>query len=829
MLTQTGPFSIPVRCTTRKCIVRATGSEGDGGGEEDSVEVDFGRVCVGETVRRSILLHNDGALPTEFSITPSTRSEPKSSEREVNESVAESVSGASSSQSSLPSVMSEVRGDWGAVARLKSSHRPVSRSTGELPQFVFAQQQADHSATPEDNETESSNTDKSRPGQRSGGPSKPATPVKLDQKLTKLNQRPVEQDHKSTSQDQKPTIPVKREATEDQLDSSQEKLHTSGHTQSREEETSAEENEKKAPAESSTREENISPAIVIEKNQAGYLDGYSSCRVDLAYSPTTASPSSQIFTISFTQTGVQPITVKARGEGLDLPIFVTRETIDLRICTTNRLYQDSVQVTNRGNAALRVAFQLPPELAPHLEISPPHGLVQGASSFSARLKFLPLPGIFAECDKYFEDDCLKVPAEIRVVDQVLPVPYSIHARVTTSDLVFSSSDIDFGTCTLHESVVATLSITNTSILPQEFGFVHLPDCVDVQPNDGFGTILPQETISLDLIFSANKPRDYSFELTCLTHLNRSFKISCKGRGVLPSLKLSENVVNFAATPLDSLTTARISITNPRLSRLSSAVIRGAVLPQGPKVFEFSVPDGVPMEISPRVGTIDLDESVSIELSYTPSLPVTAIREEAVRLATEAARIRTREEALAAQHKDLASTSTPEQKKGANRAESQKKKRKGKGEASSSGRESEASGRKSGGGGGGSFKTEGERSSQIQQGKTEGARSDKDDCSGEEGVKVDAPEEGSETWQQAVANLLNGFQNWTHQFSVPCFVSSAAPTSELDTVPYRYPPQSHTNTPTLHSPVPHSPYPQTRGYSVRGGKGSSGEAITADPL
>ena len=207
--------------------------------------------------------------------------------------------------------------------------QPVSRSTGQLPQFVFAQQQADHSATPEDNETESSNTDKSRPGQRSGGPSKPATPVKLDQKLTKLNQRLVEQDHKSTSQDQKPTIPVKQEATEDKLDSSPEKLHTSGHTQSREEEISAEEKEKKTPVESSTREENISPAIVIEKvctfhflhltvlfpcsyniylqNQAGYLDGYSSCRVDLAYSPTTASPSSQIFTISFTQTGVKPV------------------------------------------------------------------------------------------------------------------------------------------------------------------------------------------------------------------------------------------------------------------------------------------------------------------------------------------------------------------------------------------------------------------------------------------------------------------------------------------------------------------------------------------
>ena len=66
-------------------------------------------------------------------------------------------------------------------------------------------------------------------------------------------------------------------------------------------------------------------------------------------------------------------------------------------------------------------------------------------------------------------------------------------------------------------------------------------------------------------------------------------------------------MNFAATPLNSLITAHISLANPRLSRLSSPVIRGAVLPQGPKLFEFSVPDGVPLEISPQVGTLDLDE------------------------------------------------------------------------------------------------------------------------------------------------------------------------------------------------------------------------------
>ena len=44
--------------------------------------------------------------------------------------------------------------------------------------------------------------------------------------------------------------------------------------------------------------------------------------------------------------------------------------------------------------------------------------------------------------------------------------------------------------------------------------------VDVQPNDGFGTLLPLETIELDVLFSAKKAKEYSFELTCRSGINR---------------------------------------------------------------------------------------------------------------------------------------------------------------------------------------------------------------------------------------------------------------------------------------------------------------------
>lgn len=44
--------------------------------------------------------------------------------------------------------------------------------------------------------------------------------------------------------------------------------------------------------------------------------------------------------------------------------------------------------------------------------------------------------------------------------------------------------------------------------------------VDIQPNDGFGTILPLETLQLDVIFQPAKAREYSFELVCKSEIGR---------------------------------------------------------------------------------------------------------------------------------------------------------------------------------------------------------------------------------------------------------------------------------------------------------------------
>ena len=64
---------------------------------------------------------------------------------------------------------------------------------------------------------------------------------------------------------------------------------------------------------------------------------------------------------------------------------------------------------------------------------------------------------------------------ITVADQTRPVPFTVHAVVTGSDMQFDMTDIDFGHCTIYEANKATVKLTNHSILPQQFGFVGIPE------------------------------------------------------------------------------------------------------------------------------------------------------------------------------------------------------------------------------------------------------------------------------------------------------------------------------------------------------------------
>ena len=122
--------------------------------------------------------------------------------------------------------------------------------------------------------------------------------------------------------------------------------------------------------------------------------------------------------------------------------------------------------------------------------------------------------------------------------QTSSVPFFIKSIVTSSDIELSKHNIEFGKCTIYESVITSINMTNKCCLPQDYGFVHLPKVllihpsiylsiylssyqwITVQPNDGFGTLLPHETVSVDVIFSPDRACEYNTKIICKTGIDK---------------------------------------------------------------------------------------------------------------------------------------------------------------------------------------------------------------------------------------------------------------------------------------------------------------------
>lgn len=98
-----------------------------------------------------------------------------------------------------------------------------------------------------------------------------------------------------------------------------------------------------------------------------------------------------------------------------------------------------------------------------------------------------------------ETGLIEFTCKLAVDKQVLSDTVTIKAHITPSDMELSTTQLEFGTVAVDESAIASITIINKSALPQQFAFCELPRYIIVEPDDGFGTILPFETLEYDVI------------------------------------------------------------------------------------------------------------------------------------------------------------------------------------------------------------------------------------------------------------------------------------------------------------------------------------------
>ncbi|XP_070615226.1 cilia- and flagella-associated protein 74 isoform X2 [Erythrolamprus reginae] len=547
-LSQIGPFSIPLKCSTKKCVLSL-----------DKELIDFGMHVVGETISRPITLMNDGALGTRFRLQKS----------------------------------GGIETPW--VVPTPSIEKPVSIAAGEL-----------------------FNTEKSSYNMEADVVSLCRSEIVI-QSATQLEKLRSDMTVTTTMND-----PQALAEMEDAGEISPLSLDVSSLEESQEEFCE----------------------LKLGKVTEGDIGPFSSVKLQIIFTPVVPGTVQADFEIIFENPDCKPLPIGVIAIAMAVPVSVCNPTIDLKICMYDRLYQDCIVVKSRATSALRLKFEVCKELASYVELLPKTGYIQAQSSFSVQLKFLPRVPLAKDAKKYFDERTrvLEAPLTIIVSDQSKPVEFSMHTILTTSDLEINPNELDFGYCSIYEAVRTTITITNKSILPQEYGFVGLPKFIEVQPNDGFGVLLPLETLTLDVIFKAKKAIVYNFELICKTEINREFKLSCKAIGVHPPLVLSHSVVQFPATALDDVSAATLFIINPheRISHFTHTMPRigeGEIAPVGPTSFQFLVPEDSPIIIIPCVGTILPGKKCLLDVSFHPALADQLIREEAVNITCQNAEIK----------------------------------------------------------------------------------------------------------------------------------------------------------------------------------------------
>ncbi|KAM4609911.1 cilia- and flagella-associated protein 74 [Polymixia lowei] len=373
----------------------------------------------------------------------------------------------------------------------------------------------------------------------------------------------------------------------------------------------------------------------VREREIGPFD---SAKLEIVFTPTVPGEAKLDFYIKFSDLTSKTIPVRVKGMAVNVPVWVAQPSIDLKICMFDRLYQDSIVVQSRASTALRLTFEVCPEMRNHMEILPKTGFVHANSSFNAQLKFLPRYTLSKDAKEVFDSGTgvLEVPMFVQVADQVQPVPFTVHAVITSSDLRFDRTEVDFGYCSVYQSVKTSVCLTNLSLLPQDFGFLGIPEFVEVQPNDGFGTLLPLETLEINLIFSAKKAKEYRFQINCKSGINRDFPLSCRGAGIHPPLELSYSLVQFGGTAVGDHSSTALYVINPhtshnKLNPLVPRVGREPTAPVGSRLFSFVLPEKSEISITPSAGRVLPGERCMVQVTFRPRLSAQEIRGEVARL------------------------------------------------------------------------------------------------------------------------------------------------------------------------------------------------------
>ena len=299
----------------------------------------------------------------------------------------------------------------------------------------------------------------------------------------------------------------------------------------------------------------------------GFIDGYGNASVDILCAPVTLGEIVQKFVVIFESVDEIMLTkddvgvlvkkeqmVTARVFVEEVPIYIAEDIMDFRCTLYQRIYRKKIIVKNRGKSAYRIIIKIAPRFSAYVEVNPNMFFVQAKSSQSMNVRFTPTADMLSKIahfvlpyEEYQDAALVSLPIEVQVVNQEIPAYFTIMSNITPSTIELIPSTLDFGKVYVGQKLVKTIQIKNLSMLPQKIGFVKLKKEFNVQPNDGFAVLLPNETSEFEVSFSPTSSINYQVDVTLQSSFNDTYLIKVLADGVDPPLQLESSVIHMRTT------------------------------------------------------------------------------------------------------------------------------------------------------------------------------------------------------------------------------------------------------------------------------------------
>lgn len=339
----------------------------------------------------------------------------------------------------------------------------------------------------------------------------------------------------------------------------------------------------------------------------GAINGYSTSSIMISFAPERPCVAKFDLKFRFTSPdGEFDSFVKELpfvAVGLDVPVFLETDSIDFGVCFYDELYRTILSAHNRSNISQRFAIELPQDLDMFIEFQPKSGFIQPQSSLNITTK-VRLNSKFDSIFQHSESQVVDIPMKIVVFNQVLPVPFSFKLVPSKRKLVFDPPRLDFGTLITTESKTLDMKITSLLQVPVNFGFIRLPNGVEVQPFDGFGVLVPKESLCVSVTFSSPLPKRHEFDITIATLQGSKFKVPCVANIVSSPLLFSATNIQFEATPIGEESYYVLKVSNTK---------------KQPIEIEFETPED--FYFDPIVSTIQPGQESNITITFRPKTPV----------------------------------------------------------------------------------------------------------------------------------------------------------------------------------------------------------------